>query len=377
MNKRILGKNEVSILGFGLMRFPLLDNNDPKSIDYNESYKLLDEAIKNGVNYFDTAYIYHGGESEIFLSKYIKNRDIRDKIYIADKLPSWLINTHDDLYKYFYEQLEKLGVKKIDYYLLHSLSSNTWKKLIDVDVFKFIEDLKDKGLIENIGFSFHDTYPVFEQIINTYSWDFCQIQFNILDNDYQAGEKGLLLAEKLGIDVIIMEPLRGGALTGKIPNDIESKWNEISQRSNIRWSLDYIWNYKNVKILLSGMSTIKQVIDNTNHASASDAGIIDEKSHEIISQVKNLYKSKIKIDCTGCKYCLPCPQQVAIPSIFKFFNDASIFEDLEGQKNMYHRFISPDNMPSKCVECGICEANCPQNLTIIDYLKRVEKEFAL
>ncbi|MGM0379874.1 MAG: aldo/keto reductase [Bacillota bacterium] len=369
-------KNEISVLGFGCMRFPTIDGDNEK-IHVSKSEKMLDYAYENGVNYFDTAWPYHGKKSEKFIGDYISKRDIRDEIYLATKLPSWLINSKEDMYKYFNKQLERLKTDYIDYYLIHSLNEKLWENLKDNGIFEFIDELKQKELIKHIGFSFHDEYEVFEKIIDDYDgWEFTQIQLNYLDENWQAGLKGLEYAKENDLDLIIMEPLKGGKIVGEIPRDIEKIFMDSKKKSKpVKWALDYLWNKPEVDILLSGMSNIDQVIENVEYADKSESNCFNKEDIKLIEKVKEEYKKRIAINCTQCKYCIPCPVEVNIPLAFKQYNNYKKFDNFEKFKNKYIDETKPKVRASKCIECGQCLDKCPQNIDIPKELKKVANDF--
>jgi hypothetical protein len=376
MNYRKFGKDKdkVSILGFGCMRLPVVDNKY-ENINEAEATMMLRYAIDKGVNYIDTAYPYHGGNSETFLGKALKN-GYRDKVFIATKSPSWLIEKHEDLDRFLDEQLLKLQTDYIDYYLLHALNKKYWNNYLKLNVFDFVNRALKSGKIRNIGFSFHDEYEVFEEIINYYKWDFCQIQLNYYDEDYQAGLKGLKLAGSKGIDVVIMEPLRGGRLATNVPNEVQEVFDSSkSFHSAAGWALRYLWNYDEVKVILSGMNNYEHIDDNIDEASIAKVNMLGDEEKSIIKKVKDIYKSRIKVDCTNCKYCMPCPHGVNIPGCFELYNNASVFDAFEQYKKWYRLGMKPEEWASCCQECGLCESKCPQNIEIINELKRVAEYF--
>lgn len=375
MKYREFGKTgeEISILGFGCMRFPQLDGK----INEKEATKMVRYAIDNGVNYIDTAYPYHNGESELVVGRILKD-GYREKVNLATKLPSWEISSREDMDKYFNEQLEKLQTDHIDFYLVHALDKGLWDNLVKNDIFDFLDEIKKTKKVRYIGFSFHDKYEVFEEIIDSYNWDFTQIQYNYLDEEYQAGTKGLEYANKKGMGVIIMEPLRGGKLANNLPTDIL----EIIEKSNTKkspaqWAFKFLYNKPHIGIVLSGMSTMEQVIDNIRiceeDGTPSSMNLADQM---IIEDLRDKLKAKIKINCTDCKYCMPCTNGVNIPACFECLNNASMFNDTEGIKNnMYKYLIEQDSDSSKCIECGKCEKSCPQHIDIINKLKQVKETF--
>lgn len=375
MKYRTLGNNkDVSILGFGCMRLPVIDGNYGQ-IDKEEAMKQLRYSIDHGINYIDTAYPYHEEASEGFVGEMLKD-GYREKVYIATKMPSWLIKSREDLDKYLDIQLERLQTDYIDYYLLHALNKDFWRNYKKHDVFDFIKKAKDSGKIRNIGFSFHDTYEVFEEIIQNYSWDFCQIQLNYFDEEYQAGVKGLKLAGSLGVGVVIMEPLRGGKLANHVPNEVYDLFGQSKEKhSPAGWALRYLWNYPEVSVILSGMNRMDHIDDNLSEANAAEVDMLSEKDKQIIQQVKRFYKSRIQVDCTNCKYCMPCPYGIDIPGNFSIYNNAHIFNDKEGHQKQYDRMLKPEQLAEACKQCGTCEPKCPQNIQIIDELEKVAAYF--
>ncbi|GAA0740051.1 aldo/keto reductase [Clostridium oceanicum] len=359
---------KTSILGLGCMRFPVF-NNSNKDIDEKRAIEEIRYSIDNGINYIDTAYPYHEGNSEYIVGKALKD-GYREKTYLATKLPSWLINTREDMDKYLDKQLEKLQTNYIDFYLLHALSKDKWEILKKNNVFDFIEKALKNGKIKNIGFSFHDNLEVFKEIVDSYDWDFCQIQYNYLDEKYQAGLEGLKYAHKKGMAVVIMEPLRGGGIVKSVPKDVQEVWDKADiKRTPAEWGLKFLWNHKEVTVVLSGMSSINQVKENIETANHSNPNSLTKKELKLINQAKEIYNSKIKVNCTECKYCMPCSCGIKIPSIFRLYNEASMFDDVDGRKEMYNNLI--EVKASKCIECGKCEKACPQHILIRDMLKEV------
>ncbi|MDP8267275.1 MAG: aldo/keto reductase [Candidatus Tenebribacter davisii] len=374
MQYRKLCGEKVSILGFGTMRFPILDKNQ-KFIDAEKAEEMLDYAIENGVNYLDTAQPYHGGESENFVGRYLKKRNLRDKIFLATKLPAWLIKEEADFDKYFNEQLKKLQTNYIDFYLLHALNARSWKTINNLGVFNWCEKKKAEGKIKHIGFSFHDSYKVFKEIVDAYDkWEFCQIQYNYMDLTFQAGEKGFKYAVKNNIDVIVMEPLRGGQLAKEPPKEIEELWQNFPlKRSYADGALRWLWNKKDVPILLSGMTLMQHVKENIESAKKAEVGILSEKEIKLFKEVRKAYIKRLPFMCTTCKYCEPCPQGVAISSILGFYMMYRMYDDLERSKSFYNGFIKEQNQADKCTECGECMLKCPQQIEIIKWLKESHK----
>ena len=315
----------MSHFWIGCMRFPVL-NDDPAQIDEEKASEMLKLAIENGVNYIDTAYNYHDGNSESFLGSFLHD-GYREKIYLATKLPVWLVKSYEDFEKYLDEQLEKLKTDYIDFYLLHALHKKTWTRSKELNVFKFLDQAKAKGKIRYAGFSFHDELPLFREIIDSYPWDFCQIQLNYMDIQYQAGVEGLKYAAEKGISLAIMEPIKGGKLASA-PKDIQAIWDQaVEKRSPAEWALKWVYDFEEVAVVLSGMSTLDQVKENLALTKNSLAKSLTEDEHRLIQRVIDLYKQKIKVGCTSCNYCLPCPQGVAIPGIFSRYNDYYVFGD--------------------------------------------------
>ncbi|MDP3386744.1 MAG: aldo/keto reductase [Eubacteriales bacterium] len=357
-----------SLLGFGCMRFP---TREDKSIDEEKSQALLDKAINNGLTYIDTAYPYHEKSSEEFLGRALSKYN-RESYYLATKLPVWLVEEPSDVRKYFEEQCKNLNTDYIDFYLFHALGRDRWDSVKKHQMIEAVEKLRDEGKIRFIGFSFHDEYPVFEEILTYREWDFCQIQLNYVDTNIQQGMKGYELADRLGIPVIIMEPAKGGALA-KLPEKMESIFYEIDkERSVASWAFRYIATLPNVKVVLSGMSDMQQVEDNLK--TFNDFEPLNPSEMEAIQKVTQIYRSRQMNDCTGCNYCMPCPFGVNIPGNFGIWNQGSIYEDLERAKEKYHR-LDEGKRATACQECGACESQCPQSIPIINDLKRVALQF--
>lgn len=362
---------ELSALGFGCMRFPTKDGK----INENESIKMIRYAIDNGVNYIDTAYPYHGGNSELLVAKALKN-GYREKVKLATKSPVWLVKKHEDFDRYLDEQLNKLETDYIDMYLLHALDKDRWEKLKNLNVFNFVERAIKDGRIKYIGFSFHDDIDTFKEIVDSYNWTFCQIQYNYMDEYYQAGLEGLKYASDKGLAVIIMEPLKGGKLAQEPPKVIKELWdNAKTKRTPVQWALKWIWNQPEVSLLLSGMSDMEQVIDNINTAEKSGINSLSSEEIQLIELVKTKSKELTKVDCTSCKYCIPCPVGVDIPRNFSLYNEASIYNNLVNCSKMYSE-LEDKAKASSCVECGQCEKVCPQHIAIRKTLKEVSETLA-
>ncbi len=367
-------EDKLSILGFGCMRLPILSKK-AKDIDLDLAEAMVRKAIDNGVNYIDTAWPYHGGESENFLARALSD-GYREKAFLATKLPSWMVNKQEDMDRILDKQLVKLNTEYIDYYLIHALNQKYWDNLTALGLFDFIERSLKEGKIKHIGFSFHDDLDVFRKIVDAYPWEFCQLQYNFLDTGKQAGVEGLTYAYEKGMGIIVMEPLRGGALTKSVPEDIQKLWNSAPvYRTPAEWALRWVWNDPRITVVLSGMSALDQVAENLDVAETAEPGALTENELQIFKNVKSVYESRIKNSCTACSYCMPCPQGVDIPRAFGFYNDAYIFDDIEGKKVAYGRFLK-DQGADLCIACGECEPKCPQNIKIIDELTAVKELFA-
>ncbi|HNS67414.1 MAG TPA: aldo/keto reductase [Mesotoga infera] len=374
MIRREIGNTgeKVSALGFGCMRLPTLDE---QSIDVEEATRMLRFAVDNGVDYVDTAWGYHNGQSEPFVGHALQN-GYREKVNLATKLPSWLIKSREDMDYYLNEQLKRLRTDVIDFYLIHSLNKRFWKNLTEHDIFDFMDSALSSGRIKHIGFSFHDTVDVFKEIIDSYDWEFCQIQYNFLDTEHQAGFEGLKYAAGKGIGIVVMEPLRGGKLASNVREDILSIWRSTGiERSPAAWALRWVWNDPAVGVVLSGMSNMDQVKENIATAREALPDSLSASELAIVERVSEEYKKSIRVNCTGCNYCMPCPNGVAIPSCLEFFNDAYMFDSIEDHKNAYLRFIKEESRASNCIECGRCEELCPQGIPIIESLKEVAALF--
>lgn len=357
-----------SLLGFGCMRFPTLADG---SIDQAATEKMLDAAYAAGVNYYDTAYGYLGGKSEVVTGKILKKYD-RGSFYLATKLPVWLVEKPEDAPRIFKEQLTRLQMDYVDFYLLHALNKKTWEKVKELKLIEFCEELRRQGKIKYLGFSFHDEYEVFEEILTYYHWDFCQIQYNYMDTEVQAGDKGYALAEKLGIPLVIMEPVRGGSLAG-FADDINEKFAAADPEASIAsYALRWVGSHSNVKVILSGMSTMEQTLDNLK--TFENFRPLSEKEDAMIKDVVETLRSRVQNGCTGCRYCMPCPAGVNIPGGFKAWNEYHIYGSYGVAKFAWEQELKEESKPKNCVECGKCESVCPQHISIREDLKKVQKE---
>jgi predicted aldo/keto reductase-like oxidoreductase len=364
--------NNISILGYGCMRF----TRKGSSIDLDKAEKEIMAAIDSGINYYDTAYVYPG--SEAALGEIIKRNNCRDKIFIATKLPHFMVKAKKDLEKYFNEQLKRLQTDYVDYYLIHMLTDvQTWNRLVGFGLMEWLKEKVDKGQIRNIGFSYHGNTETFLQLLEVYDWDFCQIQYNYLDEHSQAGKRGLQAASKKGIPVIIMEPLRGGRLVNLLPEKAKNIIKENSRkRTPAEWSFRWLWNQPEVTCVLSGMNSLEMFRENIKVAKNVDIDEFTKEDFELIEQVKKEINSNIKVGCTGCGYCMPCPKGVDIPGTFHSYN----LMYSENKKSGRHNYLmctairKNPSSASQCVECGKCEQHCPQHIEIRKELKKASKE---
>ncbi|MCZ3365930.1 MULTISPECIES: aldo/keto reductase [Methanobacterium] len=364
---------EVSILGFGCMRLPIL-NDKPEKINEPLATEMLHYAIDHGVNYIDTAYPYHKGMSEIAVGNALKN-GYRDQVYLSTKLPSWLVQKKEDFDSFLDEQLKKLQTDRIDFYLLHGLHRNFWEKLLNLDVFEFLDSAVEDGRIGHVGFSFHDELEFFKEVVDSYKWDFSQIQYNYIDQEFQAERAGLnYAADKMG--TVIMEPLRGSCLTDNIPLDIQAIWDKSSvKRSLAEWALLFLWDQPEVNVVLSGMSKMEHVVDNINIAEKGHANVLTDDERNLIEEVRETYSARMHAGCTSCNYCMPCPQGVDIPLNLNLLNDTYIYKNMQKPSGNYSFLIAKGMSASFCNQCGACEEACTQNLQIREYLKEAVETF--
>jgi predicted aldo/keto reductase-like oxidoreductase len=371
MKRRTFGKLnwKVSALGFGAMRLPTIGGDSAK-INEPLATKMLRYAIDNGVNYLDTAYTYHGGKSEPFLRKVLRG-GYREKVKLATKMPTWLVNSRQDMDKYLDEQLTRLKTE-IDFYLLHGLTNERWRKLKELDVIAWAEKKIDQGKFSHFGFSFHDTCDAFKEIIDDYEgWTLCQIQYNYVDADQQAGTEGLKYAASKGLAVIVMEPVAGGRLAMTPPAQVQSLWKTSRiNRTPAELALLWVWSHPEVSVALSGMSTMQQVTENVKTADGSVPPTLSKEELRFVDKLARKYKKLGFIGCTSCKYCMPCEEGVNIPEVIAFLNEFFIKPASEEVKTNYHKHIKPENQAGKCARCGKCEQKCPQHLPIRDILSR-------
>jgi predicted aldo/keto reductase-like oxidoreductase len=360
----------VSLFGIGCMRLPTIKTGDRNVVDEDEAIRMIRYGIDHGVNYIDTAYPYHNGQSERITGKALKD-GYREKVFLATKSPVWMVKEYSDLERLLDEQLRKLETDHIDFYLLHALDRDRWKKLQSVNALEFMEKAKKQGKIKYISFSFHDNAEAFREIIDSYDWDMCQIQMNIMDMNEQATVEGLKHAGLKNIPVVIMEPLKGGKLATSVNDDIKAIWDKAEvKRTPVEWAFRWLYNFPQVMTILSGVSTMEQLQDNLRIFADTKANSMSDQELELVNQVREVYLKKTIIPCTGCEYCLPCPQGVRIPGVFSLVNESAMYDEEHGSRNNYRNFyISDKSDASHCVECGQCEAACPQQIPIISKLK--------
>lgn len=368
---RPFGKTDIKLsqLGFGCMRFPLTNRFEPTKIDEVKATEMIHYAIDHGINFFDNAYPYHREASERFVGKALSG-GYREKIFLATKSPMWLVKCKDDMQKYFDEQRKRLQTDMIDMYLLHALGKSSWKTVKECDVFNFLDTMRAAGTIRYAGFSFHDELPLFKEIVDAYPWTCCLIHLNYVDDDFQAGLEGLQYAFSKGLAVIIMEPLRGGKLSNNVPQQVSNIIEKTGRKQTAaEFALRWLLNRPEISCVLSGMSSIEQVKENIAFASEEHVSTIRPEEMKFYTQAKQVYRSRTKVNCTQCGYCLPCPQKIAIPFILELYNDAHMYDALGDSQRMYKVFVAPENRADQCTECGECEEKCPQKITIAECMK--------
>jgi predicted aldo/keto reductase-like oxidoreductase len=364
--------NPLSILGFGCMRF----QRKGGKIDMEKAEKQIMDAYRGGVNYYDTAYIYPG--SEAALGEILEKNGIRQKVYIATKLPHYLVKTAADLDKIFNEELKRLRTDYVDYYLMHMLTDvNAWERMKSLGILEWIEEKKKSGAIRQVGFSYHGNSQIFCDLVDAWDWDFCQIQYNYMDEHTQAGRRGLYHAHEKGIPVIIMEPLRGGKLVNNLCAEAEEIFaGHEPKRTPAQWAFRWLWNQPEVTVVLSGMNTDEMVADNMETASTVEVGELTEADEAMLQQVVKAINAGMKVGCTACAYCMPCPKGVNIPGTFAAYNRIYSESKFAGMKEyfMSNALRKEPTLASQCVGCGKCEKHCPQGIAIRQELKNAQKE---
>ena len=364
--------NEISALGYGCMRFTKKGGN----VDLEKAEREVLAAIEAGVNYLDTAYVYAG--NEVAVGEILARTNTRDKVYLATKLPHYLIKSIDGVEKMFREELRRLQTDHIDYYLMHMLTDiPTWERLKKLGMEQWIEGKLASGAIRNIGFSYHGNTEMFQKLVDAYDWDFCQIQYNYMDEHSQAGVEGLRYANKKGLPVIIMEPLRGGRLVNLLPESAKELFErDEEKRTPAELALKWLYDQPEVTCVLSGMNSLEMVEQNVKTACESPVGCLTESDRRLIEQVKEEIAKKVKVGCTGCGYCMPCPRGVDIPGTFRCYN-AMYSEGKQGGRKEYLQctaFRKDTSSASQCISCGKCETHCPQQIPIRKELKQAAKE---
>jgi predicted aldo/keto reductase-like oxidoreductase len=366
-----------SALGFGAMRLPVLTDDDGKPdfkrIDYPLATKMLHHAIEAGVNYVDTAWMYHEDTSEVWLGEALKG-GYRERVKVASKMPVWNVKKPGDFDRILGIQLERLQDDHIDFYLLHGLDADHWQTVLEQGQLESAERALADGRIRHLGFSFHGLYEDFETIVAaTDLWEFVQIQFNYMDEEYQAGRKGLELAAGRGLGVIVMEPVRGGAIARNVPPQVQAVWDEAPvKRSAAEWALQWVWNEPEVSFLLSGMSTMRHVEEDLAFADRSRPGLLTHDELTLVARVRDLYQELSPIACTACRYCMPCPQGVAIPEVFGLYNDTHMYQNPERAQFVYRAFWDEGERADRCTACGECVEKCPQGIDIPVWMEKAQ-----
>lgn len=365
---------KLSALGYGCMRLP----NRMGRIDRDKALKQIRGAIDKGVNYLDTAYVYHGGASETFLGEYVLKDGYREKVNIATKLPCQIIDKAEGFEEIFNKQLERLQVDCIDYYLLHGINGVMWRKMLTLGIVDFMDKLKEQGKIRYMGFSFHGSKNEFVEIVDGYEWDFTQVQYNILDEHFQAGAGGIEYAHSKGLGIIVMEPLRGGSLIENIPNEARKLYDSApTKRSPADWALRWIWNNPAITVVLSGMNDDDNIAENIKVALEAYPNGLSESEISLIDKMRQTYN--MQIGCTGCAYCMPCPAGIDIPAAFRFWNRYSMGQKMDAYIN--HAYAAAVrtadgkvHWANSCMDCGQCEKKCPQGIQVRQSLKLVHRD---
>ncbi|MHC4201215.1 MAG: aldo/keto reductase [Planctomycetota bacterium] len=364
---------EVSALGFGCMRLPTTGSYS--DIDEKPAIEMIRYAIDQGVNYLDTAHVYHGGNSERVIAKALEG-GYREKARVADKLPVWEAQKPDDFDRLLDMELERLGTSKIDFYLLHNLQAPSWARVRDLGVLDWVEKIRADGRIDRIGFSYHDNFDTLVEIIEAYDgWSFCQLQYNYVNENVQAGTKGVEYAGGKGLAVVIMEPLLGGCLAGP-PEDVRVLMDEApKKRTPVDWALQWIWNRPEVSVVLSGMGTMEQVRQNIESACNSGAGTLTDDELAVIARVREKYEAANPVGCTRCAYCMPCPNGVNIPLNMQLYDDMLVFKgNQEGLNRNLYNDMPEGARASSCTECAECEEKCPQDIKISEWMPKIHEK---
>jgi uncharacterized protein len=376
MQYRALPKHpdvHLPLLGFGCMRLPIVGREFSR-IDEPAAASLIESAIDRGVTYLDTAYPYHGGESERFLGRFLE-RGLRQRVQLATKLPTWLLKAEGDAERLLDEQLGRLRTSRIDVYLIHALSAERWDLVNRLAVLPTLERARADGRIGYIGFSFHGSPSAFVTIVDGYDWDVCQIQYNFVDEEFQAGTSGLLHAASRGIGVVAMEPLRGGALAARGPEAVSRIWARADRpRPPAEWALRWIWNHPEVTMVLSGMNAPDQLDENLGAVQNAGAGAMSAEELALVAEVRDAFRGGMRVNCTTCGYCLPCPSGVEIPDVFSAYNTSGMFGAREDASAVYRLWtVAAGHGADRCANCGECEPKCPQQIPIQDTLDEAHR----
>jgi predicted aldo/keto reductase-like oxidoreductase len=361
---------KISALGFGAMRLPTLSSRE--IVDEPEAIRMLRYAIDHGVNYVDTAYPYHGGHSELVVGRALRD-GYRERVHLATKLPVPRVESPDDFDRFLDEQLEKLGTSYVDVYLFHGLRRPRWETVLKHGLLARADRALADGRIRHLGFSFHDSLATFKEIIASYdNWTMCQIQYNYMSEDLQAGTAGLEYAADKGLAIVVMEPLLGGRLV-TAPAEVHAAWDAAQvHRTPAEWALSWLWSKPEVSVVLSGMSTMQQVEDNVAYASRSSVGMFTTQDLEAVARARDAYNRLCPVPCTGCRYCMPCPNGVAIPEVFTVFNSGVMFSNMDHPRGNYAS-MPEEQRASSCVQCRTCEALCPQSIPISQWMPIVHQ----
>jgi len=374
MQYRTFGKLswKSSALGFGCMRLPTI-GGDSSQIDEEEATRMLRYGIDHGVNYLDTAYPYHGGNSERLVGRALQD-GYRDRVKLATKLPTWAVEGTDDFHRFLDEQLEKLQTDHVDFYLFHGMRVPRWEIIQKYGLLEQAERALADGRIKHLGFSFHDSYEFFKEVIDGYdNWAMCQIQYNYMNEDHQAGTKGLEYAAARGLAVVVMEPLLGGKLANP-PQSVQALWDTAAhQRPAVDWALQWLWHKPAVSVALSGMSTMDHVTQNVASANVSSTGHLSAEELNLVAQVRDKYQELCPVPCTQCRYCMPCPNGVDIPRNFSLLNEAAMYNTFAHARRAYTRRIPEEARASACIQCRECEELCPQSIEISEWMPLIHE----
>lgn len=357
-----------SRLGYGGMRFPVVPGTG--NIDEEKAKCLIDRAIRGGITYFDTAWPYHEGQSELFLGRALSAYP-RESYFLATKLPCWLVESREQAREILDQQLERLQTPYVDFYLLHNLNRNMWEKMVKLNILSLLEESQAARKLRRLGFSFHDSYPVFEEILRYRSWDFCQIQLNYMDTEHQAGLRGLELARSLSIPVVVMEPVKGGSLA-QLPEEVAKPLREADPTATpSRWAMRWVASQPGVAVILSGMTTMEQLEDNLD--TFSPVHPLSEEEEKLVEETARRLRARLNNGCTGCRYCLPCPSGVDIPGSFQVWNNMAVYQNQRLTKRAWKN-LDPEERPDRCVGCGRCETLCPQQIPIREHLAQIARQ---